>query len=71
MTRLDDAISVSMLIMIGTGLPFLTRALSVMGRADVGDYGPILIFWNSGWIPLIVFSLMVSISLVIIGWWLE
>ena len=71
MTRLDDSIAVSMFIMFSIGIPFLVNAIPVMASAEAGDYVPIMAFWESGWVPLVVLSLLVSIGVILIGWWID
>lgn len=64
MTRLDDAISVALCIMLLIGVPFLLRFNEVMSS----DAESIIAFGNSGWLQVIAVTLVVCTGIVIWGY---
>lgn len=64
MTRLDDAISVALCIMLLIGVPFLSRFNEVINS----DAESIIAFGNSGWLQVIAVTLVVCTGIVIWGY---
>ena len=67
MTALDNALSITLGIILLVGVPFCIRAIPAISAGFMGQWDVVNTFWTSGWIQVMTVSLLVCIGLLITG----